>query len=126
MSEVSTPNEYSAFQQGEVAVENITLVNAEQEYVDLTYVCSNLKLYEGIDKYFVSGRISIVDGQDLIKYYKITGQESLTIRLKARDESAKSDSPYKTVVERTFKIYAVTDGKVEGNMQYYTLSFIDT
>ena len=51
MSEVSTPNEYSAFQQGEVAVENITLVNAEQEYVDLTYVCSNLKLYEGIDKY---------------------------------------------------------------------------
>ncbi len=125
MSEVSTPNEYSAFQQGEVAVENITLVNAEQEYVDLTYVCSNLKLYEGIDKYFVSGRISIVDGQDLIKYYKITGQESLTIRLKARDETAKSDSPYKTVVERTFKIYAVTDGKVEGNMQYYTLSFID-
>ena len=125
MSEVSTPNEYSAFQQGEVAVENITLVNQEKDTIDLTYVCSNIKLYEGIDKHFVSGRISIVDGIDLIKYYKITGQESLTIRLKARDETKKAESPFRTVVERTFKVYALTDGKVEGNLQYYTLSFID-
>lgn len=124
-NKVSAPNEYSAFKQGEVQVDSVTLVNQEMDGMDLSTICTNIKLYEGIDKTFVSGRISIVDAHDLIKYFKITGQESLTIRIKARDEDATSESPFITVIDRVFKVYAISDGKVEGNMQYYTLSFID-
>ncbi|SVB36017.1 uncharacterized protein METZ01_LOCUS188871, partial [marine metagenome] len=43
---------------------------------------SNITIFEAIDKPFLSGRITLVDGIDVLKNYKVVGQESLTIKIR--------------------------------------------
>ena len=73
------------FQQGELVVDSVSIVNPEKESVDILGLTSNITIYESIDKPFLSGRITVVDGLDIIKNYKLVGQESLTIKVRQRE-----------------------------------------
>tara|TARA_B100000287_G_scaffold175980_1_gene165980 strand:+ start:519 stop:2042 length:1524 start_codon:yes stop_codon:yes gene_type:complete len=114
--------------QGAVKVENITLVNLNYQWVDLTNICSNLKIYEGLDETFCHGRLSIVDGLDLLKNYKIIGQESLTIRIRGLDGTTTDGwTSDENSIDREFRVYAVTDENVDNafKTKTYVLHFTD-
>ena len=60
-------------QQGELVVDSISIVNAEQESIDVLGLSTNITIFEAIDKHFLSGRITLVDGLSLVKNYKLSG-----------------------------------------------------
>ena len=118
--------------QGELVVDQITLVNPEGAALDLKFIVQNLKLFESIDKYFVSGRCTIVDTQDIIKFFKIVGQESLTIQVRARDDSQQGDGHYskkENQIDKVFRVYRISDEEPfndgQQNLKSYVLHFID-
>ena len=116
------------FLQGQVKVDNLTLINSDKEAVDLVNLCSNIKLYENIKQPFVSGRITLVDGLDLIKNYRIVGQESLTVRIRGLDDTQDGFTALKDSIDRTFRIYAITHERPLNNVndtKVYVLHFID-
>ena len=69
-------------QQGELVVDSLSIVNSEKESVDVLGLCNNITIFEGIDKHFLYGRMTIVDGLNILKNYKLSGQESLTIKIR--------------------------------------------
>ena len=101
-----------ALQQGECMIENITLVNQFQEAIDLTFLTSSVRLFEGIDRMYVSGRLSIVDSLNLAKNFRITGQESLTIRARALDMTDQGDGKFAkppNTIDRVFRVTGITN-----------------
>ena len=101
-----------ALQQGECMIDNITLVNQFQEAIDLTFLTSSVRLFEGIDRMYVSGRLSIVDSLNLAKNFRITGQESLTIRARALDMTDQGDGKFAkppNTIDRVFRVTGITN-----------------
>jgi len=114
------------YQQGELVVDAVTIVNSEQESVDILALTSNITIYEAIDKPFLSGRISVVDGLDMIKNYKLVGQESLTIKVRQREHVGDEMSAPDFSIDKVFRIYSVSDIKtVDQNTKTYVLNFVD-
>jgi len=112
-------------QQGELVVDALTIVNPEMESVDITALTSNITIFEAIDKPFLSGRITIVDGLDLLKNFKIVGQESLTIKIRQAEGRGEYSTPDFSL-DKVFRVYSVTDfHRVNQNTQTYVLHFID-
>jgi len=112
-------------QQGELVVDALTIVNPEMESVDITALTSNITIFESIDKPFLSGRITIVDGLDLLKNFKIVGQESLTIKIRQAEGRGEYSTPDFSL-DKVFRVYSVTDfHRVNQNTQTYVLHFID-
>ena len=114
--------------QGQCKVENITLNNLNGEWVDLTNICTNVKIYESIEDVFCHGRLSIVDGLDLLKNYKIIGQESLTIRIRALDQTETDGwTNLENSIDREFRVYSVSDENVDSTFRTktYVLHFTD-
>ena len=66
---------------GDLLVDNIFLVNAHGDQQEMVNFVSNITIYEQIDEPFLSGRCTVVDGQDFIKNMRLTGQESLTLKI---------------------------------------------
>ena len=72
-------DETSPIAAGTVVFENITLISGQQDAqdtannytIDLKEVCTNVTIYEDISNYHLTGRATIVDGLDLVKYQKI-------------------------------------------------------
>ena len=58
---------------GDLLVENLLLINQHGDYQELRDFCSNITIYEQIGEPFLTGHLSIVDGRDHIKNYRITG-----------------------------------------------------
>ena len=120
---------------GDVLVDNLLLVNAHGEYQELRDFCSNITIYEQIDEPFLSGRCSIVDGQDFIKNLRLTGQESLTLKILTPDESgefykgALGLGGFAGTIDKTFRVYAISDASRDNSAnqltQTYVLHFID-
>ena len=112
-------------QQGELVVDALTIVNPEKQSVDITALVSNITIFEAIDKPFLSGRLTIIDGLELPKNYKIVGQESLTIKLRQAEGQGEYSTP-EFSMDKVFRIYSMTDGKRNNqNTQSYVLHFID-
>ena len=98
--------------QGELIVDQITIINPEGQAIQINDIVSNLRLFESIDKYFVSGRVTVVDSIDILKYFKVVGQESLTIQIRARDDSEQGDGHYSTKenqIDKSYRVYAISD-----------------
>tara|TARA_B100000287_G_scaffold291580_1_gene274912 strand:- start:2777 stop:4297 length:1521 start_codon:yes stop_codon:yes gene_type:complete len=118
------------FLPGQLEVEKITLANAEGEAIDFTNTTSNIRLTESIHQPFVSGSISVVDGNDMLKYYKMTGQESLTINVRPVDADENGQAilakPEQSI-NRVFRVYSITKEIPADNDQSkgYIMSFID-
>ena len=66
---------------GDLLVDNLLLINAHGDHQEMRDFCSNITIYEQIDEPFLSGRCTIIDGQDMIKNLRLTGQESLTLKI---------------------------------------------
>lgn len=120
---------------GDLLVENLLLINAHGEYQEMRDFCSNLTIYEQIDEPFLSGRCTIVDGQDFIKNMRITGQESLTLKILTPDDAGNfvntgfEAGGITGSIDKTFRIYAVSDANRDNSAnqltQTYVLHFID-
>ena len=108
--------------QGQCKVENITLNNLNGDWVDLTNICTNVKIYESIEDVFCHGRLSIVDGLDLLKNYKIIGQESLTIRIRALDQT---ETDGWTNLENSIDIWKELSGRLETDKSPFACSICD-
>jgi len=114
------------FQQGELVVDSVSIVNPEKESVDILGLTSNITIYESIDKPFLSGRITVVDGLDIIKNYKLVGQESLTIKVRQREGSNDEMSSPEFSIDKVFRIYSVTNIKtIDQITKSYVLHFVD-
>ena len=112
-------------QQGELVVDSLSIVNSEKESVDVLGLCNNITIFEGIDKYFLSGRITIVDGLNILKNYKLAGQESLTIKVRQVEGQGEFSQP-EFSIDKVFRVYSVTDvNRNNQNIQTYVLHFID-
>ena len=119
---------------GDLLVNNLLLINAHGEHQEMRDFCSNITIYEQIDEPFLSGRCTIVDGQDFIKNLRLTGQESLTLKLLTPDidgefaNSVKAGGLYGSI-DKTFRIYAISDANRDNSAnqltQSYVLHFID-
>ena len=69
-------------QGGVFTIDAINLVNQEGESVDIQGLVLSFRLYESIYNKFVTGDINIIDGLDLLKNFKITGDEYIRIAVK--------------------------------------------
>ena len=94
------------FAAGEFFVESLTLVNQYNESVDLTNMVSNFQLYESIFNKFVTGDVSILDGINLLKNFRMTGQEFIRIAIRQK-EGTDEKSADEFSIDKTFRIYKV-------------------
>ncbi len=112
-------------QQGELTVDALTIVNPEKESIDITALTSNITIFEAIDKPFLSGRITLVDGIDVLKNYKVVGQESLTIKIRQAEGQGEYSTP-EFSIDKVFRIYSVSNvRRPSQNTMTYVIHFID-
>ena len=102
---------------GSFFVKQITLINQDQEAINIQSICPDLKIYEGIQQEFLKGKLTVVDGIGMLKNYKLVGQESLTIEVDTENASFK----------KTFRVYAIDNvfGDPVKKSQTYRLMFCD-
>ena len=104
--------------QGSLQVLDCTITNQFNESVNLVLVSEMIEIYESIHEKFLSGQVSVRDGLELLKKYKLTGQESLTLRFR-QGENGK-------IITKIFKVYSITDISPENdNFKTYSLQFVD-
>ena len=114
------------YQQGELVVDSISIVNPERESIDISRLVTNITLFEAIDKPFISGRISVVDGLEIVNLYKLVGQESLTLKIRQREGVEDEMSTPEFSIDATFRIYSVSDVEiVNDTMKAYVIHFVD-
>ena len=75
----------SNLKSGEFFIDSLILTNPEQESISLRKICSSVIIFESIYEHFLSGRLTILDGAGILQNFKLTGQESLTINIAAKD-----------------------------------------
>jgi len=116
----------SNFKSGEFVLESCTIINSEKDTIDFSAdVVAGIRLYESIFSKFVTGDMSLLDGLNVLKNFKFTGQESLTIRMKQK-EGVKETSAKEFSIEKTFRIYkAINIQKPLNQTQTYMLNFCD-
>jgi len=122
MNDRTQPQEGN-FLPGEITIDTISLVNQEREVVELKNITAQVDIFEGIDNAFLSGRVSIFDGVNFHRNYKVYGQESLTIKYRVKEDGTQ----FGKQAEKTFRIYKTSNVQ---NMPGYTtdslaIHFID-
>ena len=90
-------------QGGVFTLDAINLVNQEGESVDIQNTVLNFRLYESIYNKFVTGDIHIIDGLDLLKNFKITGEEYIRISIKQM-EGMQEEAPKEFTIDKNFKV----------------------
>ena len=114
---------------GDLLVENLLLINQHGDYQELRDFCSNITIYEQIGEPFLTGHLSIVDGRDHIKNYRITGQESITLKIITPNENGEfvKDS-YGNMsgksIDKTFRVFAITDVNRKNDATQVTASYV--
>jgi len=115
---------------GQFSIEALALVNQHQQSIDIRDLVQEFRLNESIHNKFCSATFAIADGIDLIKNYKLTGQEFIRVSIKqkegapAESEDAVSDfSIDKTF--RIFKIDALMRDNVQAPMQQYLIRCVE-
>ena len=92
------------YQAGELKIESMTIVNQYGESVDVSKIAIGCRLYESIYSKFITADVSILDGLNLLKNYRFTGQETMRIFIRSKfgdkDYTVDDDS-----VDCTFRIY---------------------
>ena len=89
---------------GEFTIDSFTLVNQYNESLDLTNMVMGFKLYESIFNKFVTGEVSIYDGLNLPKNFRMTGQEFIRIAIRQK-EGIDEEAEEKFSIDKTFRIY---------------------
>ena len=88
--------------QGEFLVESLALVNQFGETLDISGIVGEFELSESIHRKFSSGVVGIVDGLNLLKNYRFTGQEFIRISIKQKEGMGDTaDAMYS--IDKTFR-----------------------
>jgi hypothetical protein len=105
---------------GEVRIEQLKLINASDEVIDLTEFVVELNIYEDIFKNYLNGNIVLTDSRNIIDKFNIHGEEFLNVKLRT------PSFPDNQVIEKTFRVYKLTDRTIvrDNNTQNFTLHFI--
>ena len=105
---------------GEVRIEQLKLINASDEVIDLSEFIIELNLYEDLFKNYLHGNLVLTDSRNIIDKYNIHGEEFLNIKLRT------PSFPDTNVIEKTFRVYKLTDRTIvrDKNTQNFVLHFI--
>ncbi len=120
-------------QQGQLAVKECTLAGNDENVrpINITGLVSNITMFEDITKPFLTGRLSIMDGIDLIKNFKLKGQESLTLSICQIEIPKGGGDPVEcepeNAINKVFRVYGISEFKKDYNENYstYILHFTD-
>ena len=94
------------FKAGEFVIESFTLVNQYGDSIDLRGTVLSFRLYENIYQNFLTGDITILDGLDIIKNYRMTGQENIRISIKSKEGFGYiTDKEF--TIDKTFRVYKI-------------------
>jgi hypothetical protein len=105
---------------GEVRIEQLKLINASDEVIDLSEFIVELNLYEDLFKNYLHGNLVLTDSRNIIDKYNIHGEEFLNIKLRT---PSFTDTQ---VIEKTFRVFKLTDREIvrDNNTQNFVLHFI--
>jgi len=105
---------------GEVRIEQLKLINASNDVIDLSEFVVELNLYEDLFKSYLHGNLVITDSRNIIDKFNIHGEEFLNVKLRT------PSFPDEQVIEKTFRIYKLSDRTIvrDKNTQNFVLHFI--
>lgn len=105
---------------GEVRIEQLKLINAGDEVIDLTEFVVELNIYEDIFKNYLNGNIVLTDSRNIIDKFNIHGEEFLNVKLRT------PSFPDNQIIEKTFRVFKLTDRTIvrDNNTQNFVLHFI--
>ena len=108
--------------QGSLQILDCTVTNQFGESVNLIMLSPMIEIYESIYDKCLTGQVTVADSLELLQKYRMTSQESLTLRFRQGDEESGSKT-----ITKVFKIYSTTDIRTEqGDAQKtYKLQFVD-
>jgi len=110
---------------GEFTIDSFTLVNQYNESLDLTNMVMGFKLYESIFNKFVTGEVSIYDGLNLPKNFRMTGQEFIRIAIRQK-EGIDEEAEEKFSIDKTFRIYKLDNiNRLDELTQTYVFRICD-
>jgi len=90
--------------QGEFLVESLALVNQFGETLDISGIVGEFTMSESIHRKFVSGVVGIVDGLNLLKNYRFTGQEFIRISVKQKEGIGDTAGKLYSI-DKTFRVF---------------------
>lgn len=112
-------------QQGGVRIEAITIVNQYGESLDITMLSMGVRLYESIYSKFVTGDIAVMDGLNVLKNFRFTGQETIRISIKQQEGLGQSASS-KNSIDKVFRVYKVSNlERIKEGTQTYLIKMCD-
>ena len=110
---------------GEFQIDSFTLINQYNESLDLTDMVMGFKLYESIFNKFVTGEVSIFDGLNLPKNFRMTGQEYIRIAIRQK-EGMNEEAEEQFSIDKTFRVYGLENNiRVNEITQSYVLKICD-
>jgi len=110
---------------GEFFIDSFTLINQYQESLDISQLCSNFTIYESIYNKFLTGEVHIIDGLNLPKNFRLTGQEYIRIAIRQKEGlDEKSEDQFS--IDKTFRVYKIDNlNRVDELTQTYVMRICD-
>ncbi len=110
---------------GGFKIVSFTLVNQYNESIDISSMVMGFKLYESIFNKFVTGEISLADGLNLPKNFRLTGQENVRIAIKQK-EGVDEEAGEEFSIDKVFRVYKLENvTRVSEVAQAYVLRICD-
>ena len=105
---------------GEVRIEQLKLINARDEVIDLSEFVVELNIFEDLFKNYLHGNIVLTDSRNLIDKYNIHGEEFLNVKLRT------PSFPDSQIIQKTFRVFKLSDRTIvrDSNTQNFVLHFI--
>ena len=105
---------------GEVRIEQLKLINARDEVIDLSEFVVELNIFEDLFKNYLHGNIVLTDSRNIIDKYNIHGEEFLNVKLRT------PSFPDSQIIQKTFRVFKLSDRTIvrDNNTQNFVLHFI--
>ena len=104
-------------------IKAIHIVNQEGMSNNISGIVSGFKLFESIERKFLTGYITILDGVNIQKYFRYTGQEFIRFSFGHGSEDEENPGP---ILDLTLRVYKMSN-QIRHNetLQYYKLDVCD-
>ena len=93
---------------GEVSIEDLTLIAPNGISISLQDYFIELNLYESIYSNVMSGEIILSDSSNLIRYFPITGEEYLSVKLRTPGFDDSDRYKIQKIFRRWYQRYGVS------------------
>lgn len=110
---------------GEFTIDSISLVNQDGASVDISKLVIGFNMYESIFNKFCTAELGVVDGLNILKYYKLSGQEFVRIAVRQK-EGVGEEASSEFSIDKTFRIYKVENvQRPQELIQTYVIKMCD-